>query len=104
MAVLLHDQGKYGEAELLLRGALDGLRGALGPAHPNTLAAQHNLADLLKTQGKLDEAEPLFRDAADGRMRALGEAHLDTRNSLGLLSQVRKALAARNKPRATVSW
>ena len=39
---------------------------ALGPAHPSTLTAAGNLAQLLYDQAKWDEAEPLFLRALSG--------------------------------------
>jgi hypothetical protein len=50
---LLCDQGKYGEAEGLLREALDGRRRILGDKHPDTLSSIDYLKVLLrKKQGK----------------------------------------------------
>ena len=58
--MLLQSQGKLEAAEPLSREALAGLRGALGPAHPNTVACTKNLAHLLTARGKHREAAALL--------------------------------------------
>ena len=63
-------------------------------AHPDSLRAAHNLADLLVKQGRLDEAEALFREALAGRQLALGAAHADTQMSAAGLGDVLCAKAA----------
>ncbi len=44
VAILLQDQGKLSEAELLCRRALADEEKLLGPKHPNTLISVVNLA------------------------------------------------------------
>ncbi|XRB03732.1 hypothetical protein NFJ02_18g30870 [Pycnococcus provasolii] len=68
-------QGKYDDAEVLYREALERRRRELGDAHPKTLNSISNLANLLKNQGKYADAEPLYREALDGYRRELGDAH-----------------------------
>ena len=63
-------------------------------AHPDSLRAAHNLADLLVKQGRLDEAEALFREALAGFQLALGAAHAHTRNTATCLEDVLRAKAA----------
>ena len=43
------------------RRDLVGSERVLGPDHPDTLTAIHNMAVLLYKQGRLSEAEPLYR-------------------------------------------
>ena len=61
LAVLYQGQGRYGEAEPLLREALRLSREALGPRHPTTLASMNNLAVLYQGQGRYGEAVNLRR-------------------------------------------
>ena len=48
--------GRYNQAELLYRRALEGMEKALGPEHPDTLTALINLAAYLYNQGEYTEA------------------------------------------------
>ena len=85
---LLSDQGKLGEAEPLLRRALEGKERTLGPDHSDTLISVNNLASLLKAQGKLGEAEPLLRRALEGQERALGPDDSSTLTSVNNLARL----------------
>jgi CHAT domain-containing protein len=65
LAANLGAQGKYADAESLLRQALAIRRKVLGEQHPNTATSLYNLAYSLHVQqGKSAEAEPLLRAAA----------------------------------------
>ncbi|CAE7813855.1 unnamed protein product [Symbiodinium sp. CCMP2592] len=81
LAQILHMQGRFGEAEPLLRGALGLFEDSLGPEHPQTLSCVRNLAVLLKQLPKerhsavLPEAEALLRRAAVGYAAAFGKEH-----------------------------
>ncbi len=75
LARLYQAQGRYGEAEPLLRETLQRSREALGPQHPDTLVDMNNLAALYRAQGRYDEAEPLLREALQRSREALGSAH-----------------------------
>ncbi|KAJ1639406.1 hypothetical protein T492DRAFT_1117215 [Pavlovales sp. CCMP2436] len=88
---LLQAQGKLGEAEPLLRRALEGREEQLGESHPDTLASVNNLAVLLKAQGKLAEAEPLYRRALEGHEKQFGASHLNTLNSVNNLAALLQA-------------
>ena len=59
LAALYHAQGRYGEAEPLLKRALDGRERVLGKEHPDTLQSVNNVATLYYAQGRYGEAEPL---------------------------------------------
>ena len=85
---LLQDQGKLGEAEPLLRAALEGRREVLRERHPDTLSSMNNLGLLLRDQGKLGEAEPVLRPALEGRREVLGERHPDTLSSMNNLASL----------------
>ena len=52
----LRAQGKYAEAEPLLRRALEIDEAALGPDHPDVAQVAENLAEVLRHLGREDEA------------------------------------------------
>ncbi|KAF2205150.1 TPR-like protein [Delitschia confertaspora ATCC 74209] len=106
-------QGKYNDAERLIRRALHvGIEREkeLGIQHPNTLTSMNNLADVLRAQGKYykaeklsrralegrmnvlggkyNEAEKLSRRALEGRLKELGVQHLDTLGSMNSLASI----------------
>jgi tetratricopeptide (TPR) repeat protein len=74
----LHAQGRYAEAETLVRRALAIRLKALGEGHPDTAASYNRLAANLHAQGRYAEAETLVRRALAIRLKALGEDHPDT--------------------------
>ena len=57
LAELYRSQGRYGEAEPLLKQALQLNREVLGERHPSTLISLNNLALLYVSQGRYGEAE-----------------------------------------------
>lgn len=82
---LLNDQGKYQEAEKILRQVATERGRILGPEHPDTLATRDSLAFALVWQSKYAEAEEEDRAILKLREKALGPAHPDTlttRNNL----------------------
>ncbi len=72
LAVQLANQGRYAEAEALLRRTLAQDRANLGPTHPNTVDTTENLAVVLDILGRPDEAEPLHRLVLQTRRKHLG--------------------------------
>jgi tetratricopeptide (TPR) repeat protein len=60
LALVLQDQGKYGEAEEMNRQALTGREKKLGVDHPNTLIVS-NLGLVLQDQRKYKQAEEMNR-------------------------------------------
>jgi tetratricopeptide (TPR) repeat protein len=91
LAGLLKDQGKWHEAEPLLRRVLRGRESTLGAEHVDTLSSVSNLALVLKAQGRFGEAEPLYRRALAGREPKLGSRHRDTLRSMTNLSGLLEA-------------
>jgi tetratricopeptide (TPR) repeat protein len=90
---LLQKQGKYPEAETLLRNALALNEKALGAAHPSYGASQHALAVVLAQQGKYPEAEMLLRNALAVLTlteKAVGVAHPNYGSSQHVLAVVLK--------------
>src|SRR6185369_17292211 len=75
LASVLSRQGKYGEAEDLLRQALTLFEKALGRTHPSYGTTLHELASVLSRQGKYGEAEDLLRQALALFEESLGVAH-----------------------------
>ena len=73
LAGLLRDQGRYEEAELLHRRAL------------NIVDTLNDLAGLHRDQGRYGEAEPLYRRALALRVQALDPESLNTATSLNNL-------------------
>jgi len=62
LAAVLSDQGKYDEAEQMLRNVLGIRQKVLGMEHPDTLSSVIYLAGVLSHQGKHDEVEQMHRD------------------------------------------
>ncbi|KAF1966378.1 TPR-like protein [Bimuria novae-zelandiae CBS 107.79] len=88
---LLYDKGKYNEAVISYRRALEGREKTLGEQHPRTLTSANNLALMLLAQGKYDEAEKLHRRALEGSEKELGMQHPDTLTSASNLALVLRA-------------
>ena len=98
LALELQGQGKYDEAEPLLREVLEVSRETLGDRHPDTLTTISNLGLLLQeAKGELTAAEPLLREALEVRRETLGNRHPHTLLSitnLGRLVYAKGDLAA----------
>jgi tetratricopeptide (TPR) repeat protein len=77
-AKALAAQGKYAQAEPLLRKALVVWEKELGPKHSWTVIGYNNLAYNLWAQGRAKEAEPLFRKVLAVREEVLGSKHPTT--------------------------
>jgi tetratricopeptide (TPR) repeat protein len=82
----LQYQGKYEEAEMINRRALDGREKVLGEKHPDTLQSLSSLAFVLLNQGRYEEMEAMNRRALGGREKVLGEEHPDTVKSFNNLA------------------
>ncbi len=78
--------GSYEQAELLLEQALAVRQQRLGPAHPDTLAANDSLAELRWRQGRYAEAEALVRPALEALRDSRGPDHPDTLGALNNLA------------------
>ncbi len=59
LARLYGDQGKYAEAEPLVKRALAIQEKALGPQHPNVAQGLENYAALLRKTGRTAEADKM---------------------------------------------
>ena len=75
LAQLLQSTNRLGEAEPLMRRALETDVATLGEQHPAVATCLNNLATLLKDTNRIKEAEPLLRRALEIDVAALGEQH-----------------------------
>jgi hypothetical protein len=78
IADLLIADGKYADAEKVLRSAIQARSSALGPEHPGTLDSRHRLIYALSRETKNTEAETEARDVLRLREKILGPEHADT--------------------------
>lgn len=77
-------QGKYAQAEPLLRRVLELNEKSLGADHPNVAASLNNLAGNYRAQGNLAEAEPLYKRSLEIWEKIMGREHplvVDARNN-----------------------
>jgi tetratricopeptide (TPR) repeat protein len=95
LGLLLEDEGRFSEAEPLLRKSLALRRQLLGEDHPQTLTAINNLGTLLQAAGQLVEAEALYREALGRLRRVQGEEHRET---LGAINNLGVLLLVADKP------
>jgi len=86
LALSLHKQGKYAEAEPLAREALAMRRERTPSGSPGLAGALQNLGGLLREQGKIAEAESCYREALEIRLKQLPAGHPDTLWSMNNLA------------------
>jgi tetratricopeptide (TPR) repeat protein len=79
---LYQTQGRYGEAEPLLKKALMLRCHLLDKEHPDIAASLNNLALLYQDQGRYTEAEPLYLRSLNISEQQLGEDHPNVATSL----------------------
>ena len=79
-------QGRYAEAEPLIKRSLAIREKVLGRDHPDVARSLNNLAELYERQGRYADAEPLFERALAVRERAVGPDHPDTARSMNNLA------------------
>ncbi len=95
LAYVLQSLGEPGEAEPLIRDALETSRRLLGQDHPETIGRMSGLGQIINDAGRPAEAEDMLRDALARARRVMGgEAELVFRAE-HLLAEV---LRARGKP------
>jgi len=90
----LTDEGKYSEAEQMVRQTLETEQRTLGPDHTDTLVTTMGLAEVLKKEKRFAESEMFFGRTLDGLRRAVGANHPDTAKAAYDLAEV---LALQNK-------
>jgi tetratricopeptide (TPR) repeat protein len=90
-------QGKYSEAEPLLKRSLVIREKVLGPDHPDVAISLNNLANLYSDQGKYSEAEPLLKRSLAKREKAFGPKHPDVAAVLENMAACCKKLGKKNE-------
>ena len=90
LASSAYKQGRYVEAEDMLRKCFDIRESLLGSDDPDTLTTMDNLAATTGRCGKYIEAEQLFRKALRLREDTLGSYHVDTLTTVNHLGVVLK--------------
>ncbi len=75
LAQLLGRTNRRGEAEPLMRRALEVCVAAHGDQHPTVAICLNNLATLLQDTNRIEEAEPLMRRALEIDVAAHGDQH-----------------------------
>lgn len=75
---ILHQLGRYADAEAAFTPALDPCEKNLGPESPELLSLCNNLAEALRGQGKFSAAEAEHRAVLERRIKTLGNEHADT--------------------------
>ena len=75
LAQLLQYTNRLGEAEPLMRRALESDEAAFGKQHPTVAIRLNNLANLLQHTNRIGEAEPLMRRALEIDQAAFGAQH-----------------------------
>ncbi len=75
LGLLYQDQGRYDEAEPLLKRSLVIYEKTLGPEHLAVARGLNNLAELYRNLSRYAEAEPLYKRALSIAEKALGTEH-----------------------------
>ncbi|KAK8128013.1 hypothetical protein PG984_009121 [Apiospora sp. TS-2023a] len=88
LADSLAKQGKYAEAEKMIRKAQKKMIDHLGLNHPFTVASWHNLAEILASQEKYPEAEQILRQTERLDREVLGQESFSRHCSMALLGKV----------------
>ena len=90
LAQLLHRTSRLGEAEPLMRRALEINVAAYGEQHPTVATCLNNLVSLLKDTSRHEEAEPFMRRALQIAGAAFGEQHPTVATFLNNLAMLLK--------------
>ena len=90
LATLLYHTNRFGEAEPLMRRALEIDEATLGEQHPSVARDLNNLATLLQDTNRIEEAEPLMRRALEIDEATLGEQHPSVARDLNNLAMLLK--------------
>ncbi|OJJ48221.1 hypothetical protein ASPZODRAFT_130176 [Penicilliopsis zonata CBS 506.65] len=88
VGLCLYSDGRYNEAELLIRAAKEANELALGAKDHHTLMSMETLALVYQAQGRLPEAEQLELAVMEIRKRELGAEHPDTLIIIGNLASI----------------
>ena len=85
---VLEDMGEQDAAEALGLEVLEDRTKALGPAHPDRLAALSTMGAIYRKQGRLVEAERCFTEAYEHYHKVLGDQHPATIISANNLGEI----------------
>jgi tetratricopeptide (TPR) repeat protein len=88
LGILYADQGRYKEAEVMYKRALEGNEKSWGPEHTSMLDIFNNLGRLYQNQGQYKEAEVIYKRAIEGYEKVVGPEHTSTLkivNNLGIV-------------------
>ena len=88
LADLYEAQGRFAEAEPLLKRALVINAKVLGPDHVNVAADLTGLAAVYRDQGRYKDAEALLKHALEINEKALGPEHQSVSSTLTLLGGI----------------
>ncbi len=88
IAIILTDQGKYGEAQSMIERALAETERLHGPEHLDVAAGLNNLATTLVEQGHYQQAQQAFQRAVNIRSRVLGPGHPSVAHAMSNLCAV----------------
>ena len=80
-----------GEAEPLMRRALEISRASFGEHHPAVATCLNNLAQLLQDTNRMEEAEPQMRRALEISKASFGEHHPTVATCLNNLAHLLQA-------------
>ena len=94
MGSYLDEQGRYTQAEALLREAVDGRSAVFGREDARTLHAMSLLASVREGQDSYSEAESLMEEVVQCRRRVLGDLHLSTLEALSNLGLLHRKMSA----------
>ena len=86
VAFMAEMNGKYAEAEPMLRDVVDLYRKKYGRAHPDTARALNNLGSCVHKRGRYEDAVSILREALDMRRETLGDDHPMVAKSLNNLA------------------
>jgi len=73
LAVVYRDEGRYGDAEIFARRALEVRRQVSNLKSPAMAVTLNNLAEIYRLQSRHTEAEPLFLEALPSSRRPFGQ-------------------------------
>jgi eukaryotic-like serine/threonine-protein kinase len=88
LSFLLMREGRYADAEKLLREANTGNQRVLGPGHVATLENLRYLATCLETEGKYEEADKVQRETLETARKSLGREHVETLLSMNVMANI----------------
>jgi tetratricopeptide (TPR) repeat protein len=81
-ALSLYRRGRYDQATVVAKKALEVAEETKGPNHPDVAASLNNLAGLYQAQGQYAQAEPLYKRSLAIVGKALGPDHPHVATSL----------------------